>query len=240
MYRTAWTGSMMLAGAVGLWVAVLKWSVGAVALFLFLAAIAFCIRLTMNEEKQPNWRRATTVGLVWGAGALAALGLMVWLGLKGFALIALLTVTCPAVMARVSTHVLGSPRGQEAVASAEPCSRGDRTAPDRHDAARHGTQPAVRTSPSFPDAAWMSQPVGSMDDGSLCFAWRTSYVALQQALPAHRRARIVQRRQEFLDELARRNPHGFQAWLDSGARAAGDPTRYIAAAHRPVHRHDRH
>lgn len=39
--------------------------------------------------------------------------------------------------------------------------------------------------------------------------------------------RVVQQRQLYLDELERRNPAGLAAWLASGARAAGDPTRFI-------------
>ena len=39
---------------------------------------------------------------------------------------------------------------------------------------------------------------------------------------------VVQRRQEYLDALERRDPHGFARWMDLGARAASDPGRYVA------------
>jgi hypothetical protein len=109
---------------------------------------------------------------------------------------------------------------------------------DGYDVVGPRPEPQVVTEPSFLEAAWMTQPMGSMDDATVCFAWRASYLALPQPLPPCLRVRIVQRRQELLDELDRRNPHGFEAWLASGARAAGDPTRYITSAHRQVHRHD--
>jgi hypothetical protein len=70
-----------------------------------------------------------------------------------------------------------------------------------------------------------------MDDAMLCLAWRVSFAALQRpVLPPSSRLRIVDRRRELLDELERRNPRGFQAWLASGARAAADPTKYISPA----------
>jgi len=37
----------------------------------------------------------------------------------------------------------------------------------------------------------------------------------------------VEQRQLYLDEFERRNPTGLAEWLASGARAAGDPTRFI-------------
>ena len=39
---------------------------------------------------------------------------------------------------------------------------------------------------------------------------------------------MVQRRQEYLDALERRDPHGFARWIGLGARAASDPGRYVA------------
>ena len=46
--------------------------------------------------------------------------------------------------------------------------------------------------------------------------------------------RIVEERGGYLDELERRNPAAFAAWLASGATAAGNPLPYLSlAAHRP-------
>jgi hypothetical protein len=41
------------------------------------------------------------------------------------------------------------------------------------------------------------------------------------------RLRIVARRQTYLDELERRAPAQLGAWLAAGARAAGDPSKFI-------------
>jgi hypothetical protein len=74
---------------------------------------------------------------------------------------------------------------------------------------------------------WMTQSPADMDSATLCLAWRRSYLALDRPLSLLSRSLVVKRRQELLDELESRNPAGFAAWLDSGARAAGDPRRYI-------------
>ena len=62
----------------------------------------------------------------------------------------------------------------------------------------------------------------------LVHAWRHSFLLLAtaQADPI-RLAQICEQRRAYLEELARRDPVGFRRWIDSGARAAGDPSRYL-------------
>lgn len=38
---------------------------------------------------------------------------------------------------------------------------------------------------------------------------------------------IATERRAYLDELERRNPAAFDAWMTSGARAPSDPSRYF-------------
>jgi hypothetical protein len=61
----------------------------------------------------------------------------------------------------------------------------------------------------------------------LCLAWRASFSALQRANSPVQRLRIVEERRAYLDEIEHRNARGMAAWLASGARAAGDPTRFV-------------
>jgi hypothetical protein len=58
--------------------------------------------------------------------------------------------------------------------------------------------------------------------------WRRSYIALEQASDPATKMTLVERRQAYLDELERRYPDGLHDWLESGARAAGDPTKFVA------------
>jgi hypothetical protein len=61
----------------------------------------------------------------------------------------------------------------------------------------------------------------------LCSAWVDSYGILQRAETPGVRLRVIAARQEYLDELERRDPEGFNAWLASAASAAGSPERFI-------------
>jgi hypothetical protein len=49
---------------------------------------------------------------------------------------------------------------------------------------------------------------------------------------------IVDERRAYLDEIERRTAHGMAAWLASGPRAAGDPSRFVlgdsAAGRAPI------
>lgn len=63
----------------------------------------------------------------------------------------------------------------------------------------------------------------------LCLAWRRSYLALLDTPAGPDRDRIVGLRRDLLDELARRDPDGFSRWIDTGARAGGDPSRYLGS-----------
>jgi hypothetical protein len=62
----------------------------------------------------------------------------------------------------------------------------------------------------------------------LCRAWQASYAGLQSAESHSVRLRIIDARQRCLDELERRDPVGFSAWLASAASPAGSPERFIA------------
>jgi hypothetical protein len=68
--------------------------------------------------------------------------------------------------------------------------------------------------------------IGRLTTSELCTAWITTGQHLRAAsspaaLP------LVRLRQLYLDELERRDPVGFNAWLASSASAAGDPRRFL-------------
>lgn len=228
MYRMAWRWSVLLAGVAGVWVAMSAWSLGgALVLFLFIGSNAACIRCLMSRGSEARlWRKAMRAGLASGALVLGACGLVAWLGLQGLIVVAVLTLLSPTVLTTAVRRSHGRPRS-------------DRSRPVRADVNGHAPDPTTATRHTLLDAPWMKQPTTSMDDATLCFAWRVSFVALQQPVPPFSRLQIVDRRHEFLDELERRNPRGFQAWLASGARAAADPTKYVSPAQHEVNRHDR-
>lgn len=61
----------------------------------------------------------------------------------------------------------------------------------------------------------------------LCWAWRCSFSRVQRAGDAAELARVARERRSYLDEIERRDPHGFATWMREGARAASDPRRYL-------------
>ena len=79
----------------------------------------------------------------------------------------------------------------------------------------------VAAAPAMPSA------IARMPTAQLCWAWRTSYLALQTTTDARSLDRLAAMRRCYLDELEHRDPVGFRRWLDSGARAPSDPLRYI-------------
>lgn len=70
-------------------------------------------------------------------------------------------------------------------------------------------------------------PVADLATEDLCVAWRRSYFLLLLATDEPARRLVVQRRQDVLDEIERRDRRGFLRWLDSGAKAGSDPGPYL-------------
>jgi hypothetical protein len=64
----------------------------------------------------------------------------------------------------------------------------------------------------------------------LCQAWQRTYVQLLRHTDAAWTEYLAQTRRTYLDELQRRDPTGFAAWIASGARAASDPMRYLTTS----------
>ncbi|HSE09355.1 MAG TPA: hypothetical protein VLB29_11880 [Nocardioidaceae bacterium] len=203
MYRSTRLFIVGLAGVAGLWGALQSLSPsGAVALGIVTAFTAACLMLAMTrEDGQPTWGQAARTGLRWGAGVVASVGLISLLELAGLVVVLALVLTSPKVVTATRRRF-----GLRAV---------------------HDDAPSPTTVASLNSLTWLERPLSSMDDPTLCRAWRMSYVALQKPLALPTQVRIVERRRQFLDELERRDPRGFSAWLAAGPRAAGDPGRYI-------------
>jgi hypothetical protein len=86
------------------------------------------------------------------------------------------------------------------------------------------TQPAA---PQGTSPISGSADVRALTDEQLCKRWRASYLAVQQPQATDQMMRSLRQRQLCLDELQRRNSVGFDRWLASNPRAAGNPLPYI-------------
>ena len=91
------------------------------------------------------------------------------------------------------------------------------------------TQPGLGTDPpqSRVTAALPAITPGRASTPQLCVAWRRSYWLLHDLPQGPARCDVVAIREAILDELERRDPAGFQQWLQAGARAGSDPRRYL-------------
>ena len=91
------------------------------------------------------------------------------------------------------------------------------------------TRQAAAPDPPAPTTAVVPAiAVDTLPIEELCLVWRRSYHQLQVATDEPTRRRLVRARQEYLDELERRDRPGFARWLDSGARPGSDPGRYLS------------
>lgn len=95
--------------------------------------------------------------------------------------------------------------------------------PDTAPASEEGTE-ELRT---FLDPECEQELLHALSDDELCRQWRFSFTALADASTPELRAEVVRARQLYLDEIERRHPRELQAWLASGARAAGNPMPFL-------------
>lgn len=94
------------------------------------------------------------------------------------------------------------------------------TAQGPHQVTSPGLLPAPQLPHLIPIPADLSTP-------ELCLAWRRTYFVLLDGTADVPREGVVALRERLLDEIERRDPAGFTRWLQTGARAGSDPSRYL-------------
>lgn len=217
-YHSAWSTVVALVSALGLFVAVLRFGPTAAATVYVLSAALVAALAAAIERRgtATTWRVAVWTGIVGGAVALAAFGMVFLLGPAGLLVVLTAVVSSPSVVRRLR-HVCGA--DDRRLRAVGPPAPSHRVEPDLDVATTEAT--------TLPSADADTPAPESMSDAALCKAWRRSYVLLQRSGSLTARLLVVQQRQRYLDELERRNPSGLSGWLSSGARAAGDPSRFI-------------
>ena len=68
--------------------------------------------------------------------------------------------------------------------------------------------------------------VRQLDLAGLCWAWRSSHDLLARVHDVEARGKVVWLRQEYLDEMERRDARGFHEWLEL-APGAADPEVFL-------------
>jgi hypothetical protein len=209
-YRDVWLTATAVVLVLGVWVAMAELTpAAATALFVAAGLLGGCSALVLHGGERGAPQLAMEA-LVTGAAVLALCGYGAVLGAAAWLPLVAPVVSCPWVIG----HALRVARRWSTCSSPAP----------------HGSSlEAVLTGVGEIDPVAMPHRPAptAMNVEELCWAWRRSYVRLQSCRTVAEVVQVVAERQQCLDEMERRNPGGLSAWLESGARAAGDPTRYV-------------
>jgi hypothetical protein len=221
-----WFVACCAVALVGISVAFLLSLATAAALCVCGAVVGAIVRSAVIAEntQYSTAERAEVAGSGAAVGAVAAGAFMGYTVLLGAGvLLALLAVvlTAPPVLGTYLQWLRATPlpsgaqvdRITQALASTVP----EFTAlPAPQPAAPQGTPPISG-----------SADVRQLTEEQLCERWRASYLTVQPPQPADQLMRFLRQRQLCLDELQRRNRAGFDRWLASNPRAAGNPLPYL-------------
>jgi hypothetical protein len=242
-YRSVWICGTVPVAALGLLGAVIAAPpVKLLSLALVVAIVATSLAWASGAGRQDSSVRTGPAGV--GLVAVSATVVVVGLGslLGGVVVVPLLLIgmLSPPVVGLVLRSLARSGSGhapsvpsttaRAEAADSEPTFPRPRRSPEDHAKQPARTQVSravLNERPVFLTDAWMTQPAATLDGESLCLAWRKTSTVLRRELSLTVVETLARRRQELLDEMERRNGKGFRAWLASGARAAGDPSRYI-------------
>jgi hypothetical protein len=223
-YRVVW---LIFCGVLGVAGAVVAFSLSVsamIVLFICAAATGGLVAMVCldpaDTTRLPRDRRriVATSTIVGGAATVACIGLGALLGARVAFLLLAITAGGSPYAIRYCLHWLAH-RARASDPPPQPDQIGSERSTSAEQEPNAGTEPDLAATPPV--------PASSLDDNDLCLAWRTSFSALQRATSPSQRLRIVEDRRAYLDELERRNAHGMAAWLASGARAAGDPSRFV-------------
>jgi len=232
-YRWIWTVLWATLAAIGgsINVTVHGWST-TIGVVIVMAAL--CAGFYYNRPDRPGRRPHDGLLMIMGLGAVGSVATAGWvttLGPVGLTLPLVAVVSWPGTYAYLADQPrIRAWRGRIDPQTERP-SRGE--PPATSDLGLVVTLPATPERVPEPAALPADEPptpVTTLTDKQLCQAWRASFRTLEHLFvisDTAQQARLITRRQQYLDELEQRNPHGFARWLASGARPAGDPSRFL-------------
>ncbi|MFC0623302.1 PRC-barrel domain-containing protein [Kribbella deserti] len=223
IYRLAWWATGILLAFLGTISAVAVWSF-VTALIIFgcvaLLTTSAVMSLALPEEaRSSDLRTSAATVLLVAVAAVALCGVGAILGPIALSIPALLAAGSPPAVAFCLRRLQTDGRNGASPVD-EPAGAADE---------RVGAVTAAQAG-AEPSPAQEAEPE-TMDDATLCKAWRTSYWSLRDASPPSERAQIVAVRERYLDELERRHPAAVSRWLQAETGPCGDPGKYLAAEH---------
>ncbi|TCC63365.1 hypothetical protein E0H73_13030 [Kribbella pittospori] len=214
--RTIRSWCLYLATTIGLVCAIATWGLVGVVISVVVVAMATAVVASSMWGGDGRVAVARVVRVTLGAGLMtpAAVGLIAVAKVAGVLVVVILALTTPALTSLVQAR--RKAKGDRPVVRPEPTTPRD----------------SVTPLADGPAAITPAPELSSLGDEALCLAWRRSFRLLETAPTAAERLSVVEKRQQYLDELHRRSPEGLAAWLASGARASGNPLPYVDDARR--------
>jgi hypothetical protein len=218
--RTWYRTVLIMVGALASW-GLLRLSPAVVVLGLLTAGVAATARIAWRRRRRGHPKTGRRAWSDAGrSAALGFVGVLVLHGLRELFGSAALPIGAAAAITALVVFVV--PR-RAAGAPGEDAAEASASTPRMPTAAPEGPAPLGSVPP---DARLMP----TLPTPALCWEWRRSYLAVARASKPDELTRIAALRAAYLDELERRDPAGFRRWLDSGARAASDPGRYLTSS----------
>ena len=211
--RTLWTFCACLSTTAGVLYLIATWGLASVITCVILmgALAAILASAVWGGDGRRAVPKIASVAITSGLVAAAAIGLMSSLGLAGALIVLILAATAPGLTAFVRARWF-APQDRSTM-------KGEPVTPA-------GGQ-VVSRDIGITERRELPRDLSSLDDYTLCLAWRRSFLMLEACRTATERLSIVEQRQKYLDELHRRSPDGLAAWFASGARASGNPLPYV-------------
>ncbi len=238
-----WLVGLRFAVVVGLVCATQQWGwASTLAALLCAMFTAIIVWLPFLGKELPPTRIFLGRAFLAGTLVTASAGLILSGGIAGTALVLLLTATSPwlreAVRSRWPSVFGPLPEAAQKdveTAGVDSQDRPSHRSPD-HSVDRFSDQPGVRGGVPAGERSGSAQvalpvlpePLDLTDD-ELCLAWRQSFRVLENSHSGPAYLEVVRLRQAYLDEMQNRFPGGFETWLASGARAAGNPLPFLRA-----------
>lgn len=218
-HTNVWTRCWSLVGVLGFALALLIWGpadvlglwAGASIVAGFLLIAVSSLAEVVAAAAGRSWRRVVGRSVLIGVGVVSVIAVVAAAPLPGLTLIAVAAASSPWAQNWFRTwsghHTAHPPRAVE----------------NELQKAFHQDAPAPTPNP----LSYSQSSVRELSDGELCHEWRRSFLVLKAAYSQGEFSRVVAVRQLLLDEIERRSPAALNAWLISGARAAGGPDRFL-------------
>lgn len=215
-YRIGWATMTALLAAAGMVASALSSATRLVVEFTTFAVIGALAVLAASQTDGPRRHRHMARRALVGAsvGGSSVAGLLGLTGILGPA--SLLLALAVAVASPWAVRTLGSRLRSMSRPSADQFDVVVRSLA----CGAAGFMPVGPVSPQLPET-----------DEELCEHWCANYRAMSVTRSSRKLMRLAEERGRQLDEMERRNPAGFAAWLASGATAADNPLPYLSLAH---------